>query len=63
MFSRLAELAAARVKLGLPMERELHFEVDYGTQRRRTPLIRNGKISGFLRFCGGAKAVRKVLCG
>ena len=36
----LTELRSVRGKFGLPVERDLHLEADYGASRRRTPVGR-----------------------
>jgi hypothetical protein len=34
----MREIRELRGPLGLPVERDLHFDADYGAQRRRTPV-------------------------
>jgi len=34
----MREIRELRGPLGLPVERDLHFNADYGAQRRRTPV-------------------------
>ena len=37
-FISMREIREIRGPLGLPVERDLHFDADYGAQRRRTPV-------------------------
>jgi hypothetical protein len=37
-FVSMREIRELRGPLGLPVERDLHFDADYGAQRRRTPV-------------------------
>jgi len=53
----LVELQSVRGKLGLPVERDLHFEADCGAQRRRTPFRAAPSVSEWVRRSAEYKTI------
>ena len=48
-FVCMREIRELRGPLGLPVERDLHFDADYGAQRRRTPVRAAASASEWVR--------------
>lgn len=53
----MREIRELRGPLGLPVERDLHFDADYGAQRRRTPVRAAPSVSEWVRCIAEYKSL------